>query len=327
MKNFRTLLRCALVLAFVACGALSMPHGGAAPLQGDASRSMALPLIVRPAPPTPAPGSWRFVAIGDTRTSGFDPPDVTGTIVQLASAAEPRITLANGDLIYAMDSQTNVREQWARWRATLAPLGNYSDASPWLLASPGNHDVQGHAWATDLFEEAFSELPTNGPPGFEHRAYSLDYGGVRFISLDSERYDAAHRLGDEQLAWLEQQLRNNPNRYTIVWSHDPAFPVGPHVGSSLDAYPDDRDRMWALLKEYGVSAYIAGHEHLYNRSVHDGVTQLIVGTSGSTIYRGAGGEFYHYVVAEVGDRGITMVVYDERGVERDRITLLLRPPA
>ncbi len=155
---------------------------------------------------TPAPQPWRFVVLGDTRTEGLEPPDTTHALVALAALAQPEVVLADGDMINALNTQDEVREQWRRWRAAVAPLG-----ATHLLVTPGNHDVQANAWATDLLVEAFPELPSNGPPGFGRRAYSLDYQGVRFISIDSESFDDIHRLGDAQLDWLEQQLRDNPN--------------------------------------------------------------------------------------------------------------------
>jgi 3',5'-cyclic-AMP phosphodiesterase len=265
---------------------------------------------------TPAPQPWRFVVLGDTRTSGLKPPDTTDAIVARAAQARPDVVLADGDMINALDTQAEVREQWRFWRAAVAPLG-----AKHVLVTPGNHDVQANAWATGLLVEAFPDLPTNGPAGFERRAYVLDYRGVRFISIDSESFSDPHRLGQAQLDWLEQQLRDNPNRYTIVFSHDPAYPIGPHIGSSLDAYPRDRDRLWRLLRDYKATAYISGHEHLYNRREIDGVVQIIAGTSGSFIYTGYGGEFYHYLVGEVGPDGITIVAYDLKGAEHDRVTL------
>jgi hypothetical protein len=266
--------------------------------------------------------AWRFVVLGDTRTEGLKPPNVTYQIIERAAQAQPAIVLAMGDLINALDTREQVRQQWQFWRAAVAPLGASPEhGAPWLLPTPGNHDVQGHSWATELFAEAFPELPANGPPGLDRRTYAVDYRGVRFISLDSERFDAMHLLDDAQLGWLEERLRDNPNRFTIVFSHDPAFPLGPHVGSSLDAYPQARDRFWQLLRDYKASAYFAGHEHLYNHQVLDGVHQIVAGTSGSFVYGGFGGEFYHYVVGEVGPDALTLVVYDQDGQERDRFVL------
>jgi hypothetical protein len=305
------------------------PATTTAPRQNPAARSVATqaPTIARPtsrpsatatpAPTaTPIPQPWRFVVIGDTRTEGLKPPDITYSIVERASQVRPEVVLAVGDLINALDRQGEVREQWRFWREAMAPLG-----ARHLLVTPGNHDVQGHSWATDLMVEAFPELPDGGPASFERCAYAFDYRGVRFISLDSERFDDPHRLGDAQLDWLEGQLRDNPNRYTIVFSHDPAYPVGPHAGSSLDVYPRDRDRLWQLLRDNRATAYIAGHEHLYNHQQIEGVHQIIAGTSGSWVYGGYGGEFYHYLVGEVGADGLTIVVYDLEGQERDRFTL------
>jgi 3',5'-cyclic AMP phosphodiesterase CpdA len=256
------------------------------------------------------------VVLGDTRTEGLKPPEVTYTIVERARQAQPQVVLCVGDMINALDSQDEVREQWRNWREAVAPLG-----AQHLLVTPGNHDIQGNAWATDLLVEAFPELPPNGPDGFQRRAYVFDYQGVRFISLDSEQSAEYNRLGNAQLDWLERQLRENPNRYTIVFSHAPAYPVGPHVGSSLDVYPEERDRLWQLLRDYKVTAYIAGHEHLYNHQEIEGVPQVIVGTSGSWPYSGFGGDFFHYLVAEVGPDALSMVVYDQDGQERDRFAL------
>jgi 3',5'-cyclic-AMP phosphodiesterase len=320
-------------MLLAACGSASpagSPVGAATPALPTAairrSSPAALPAFSptpRPSPipepsatATPAPQPWRFVVLGDTRTSGLKPPDTTDAIVARAAQAQPEVVLAGGDMINALDTQNEVREQWRLWRAAVVPLG-----AKHVLMTPGNHDVQGNAWATDLLVEAFPELPANGPPGFERRAYALDYRGVRFISIDSETFNDSHHLGAAQLDWLEQQLRDNPNHYTIVFSHDPAYPIGPHIGSSLDAYPQDRDRLWQLLHDYKATAYIAAHEHLYNRREIDGVVQITAGTSGSFIYTGYGGEFYHYLVGEVGADGLTIVAYDLEGAERDRVTL------
>jgi Icc protein len=326
MRHILLLLLAALTLATSgqapARGALASPA-----MPSGATARRFLPLVALtgtpPAMPTatPEPQPWRFVVLGDTRTDGLDPPPVTGQIVALAQAHRPEITLANGDLIKALEDQDSVREQWRRWRAVVAPLGHYTSGATWLLPTPGNHDVEDNAWATDLMVEAFPDLPENGPPGLARLAYTFDHRGVRFISLHSEIFGDPHHLGEAQLDWLEAQLQSNPNQYTFVFSHDPAFPVGPHIGSALDVYPAERDRLWAMLQQYHVTAYLAGHEHLYSRQSIDGLTQLVVGTSGSSLYAGRDDSFYHYLVAEVHPDRVEMVVYDSTGVERDRFVL------
>ena len=268
------------------------------------------------ASPTPTSQPWRFVVLGDTRTAGLKPPQITYDLVARARQVQPEIVLAVGDMINALNDRESVREQWRFWHEAVAPLG-----AGHVLVTPGNHDVARHSWATTLLAEAFPGPPANGPAGFERLSYTFDYRDARFISLHSERFGDPHHLGAAQLAWLEQQLQDHPQPYTFVFSHDPAFPVGPHVGSALDVYPRERDRLWQLLQQYRVTAYIAGHEHLYNHQRIKGVDQIIAGTSGSAIYRGYGGAFYHYLVGEVGPDGIAVTVYDAQGGERDRFTL------
>src|SRR5262249_11541731 len=99
---------------------------------------------------TPTPQTWRFVVLGDTRTEGLKPPDTTGAIVAQAARAQPEVVLAGGDMINALNTQDEVRQQWSYWRAAVAPLG-----ARHVLVTPGNHDVQGNAWATELLVEAF----------------------------------------------------------------------------------------------------------------------------------------------------------------------------
>jgi Icc protein len=335
-----TLLLVALAL-LAACGQpLAIPTAATATSVPRPAPTAALPTPAAtpaPAPTIPAPaaapaaaptavdlpavasGPWRFVILGDTRTSGLMPPPTMNRIVARARDARPAVVIGLGDLVKSLNDPASVRQQWRNWKDAVAPLG-----AKHILPTPGNHDVESGAWTQPLLAEAFPELPANGPPGQERLAYAFDYGGVRFISLNSETYGAAHRLGEAQLTWLAAQLRDNPNRATVVFTHDPAYPVGSHVGSSLDAYPQERDRLWALLRDNGATVFLAGHEHLYNRRTINGVVQVIAGTSGSYPYSGWGGDFYHYIVGEVSLRAVTMVVYDIEGVERDRFDLPLR---
>jgi hypothetical protein len=63
---------------------------------------------------------------------------------------------------------------------------------------------------------------------------------------------------------------------------------------------------------------------LYNRQIIAGVPQLIIGVSGSFPYIGYGGDFYHYLMVEVGPDQLTGVVYDRFGIEQDRFNLPAR---
>jgi 3',5'-cyclic AMP phosphodiesterase CpdA len=127
---------------------------------------------------------------------------------------------------------------------------------------PGNHDylardLNGRKVRTDtlpLWRAQFT-LPENGIPGLEETSFTVDYQGVRFVMINSNR-----RL-EEQAAWLEGLLANNPNRWTIVSFHHPLYSVG--------RGRDDRDTRQAfrpLFDKYGVDLVLQGHDHTYARS-------------------------------------------------------------
>ena len=124
--------------------------------------------------------------------------------------------------------------------------GEWSDAMSFISATvpsvpvPGNHDLHRPPGSPDakqvlsaspLWRSHFA-LPQNGPdiPEMRSQSYYVDYQGVRVVALDvnvfaNESFDpAAHdRVRDGVLKWLEQTLRNNPNRWTIVVQHQALY--------------------------------------------------------------------------------------------------------
>ena len=266
--------------------------------------------------PTPTFKPLTFGVVGDIRTAGPKPPQVAYQILDRLKTVNPKAVLLVGDIINAGTTAPVVRDQWNNVNLAISEL-----APGVILPTVGNHETNGIASVLPYFTEAFPALPANGPARYKGMTYSYDSGSVHFVSLTSEHPSQFHYIGD-QLDWLEQDLRANKQPYTFVFSHDPAFPVGPHVGSSLDAYPKDRDKMWQMLVTYKVTAFICGHEHLYNRSQQGGLTQLVIGTSGSAIYGGYGGEFYHYGVFNVAQDGVAVKIYDSLGKVRDDFKLI-----
>lgn len=291
----------------------------ATPVPTPVPTATLVPPTATPAPtPTPTPTfkPLTFGVVGDIRTAGPKPPQVAYQILDRLKAANPQAIILVGDIINAGTTAPVVREQWNNVNQAIAEL-----APGTILPTVGNHETNGIAGVLPYFNEAFPALPANGPEKYKGMTYAYDAGSVHFVSLTSEHPNQFHYIGD-QLDWLEKDLKANQQPFTFVFSHDPAFPVGPHTGSSLDAYPKDRDRLWKLMQTYKVTAFICGHEHLYNRSQQGGLTQLVIGTSGSAIYGGYGGEFYHYGVFNVAQAGVTVKIFDSLGKVRDSFTLI-----
>lgn len=98
-------------------------------------------------------------------------------------------------------------------------------------------------------------LPANGIAGLEESNYYIDYQGVRILVINSNT-----RL-QEQAAWMEKLLANNPNRWTIVTFHHPVY--------SLGADRDDKETRSAFLPlfdKYHVDLVLTGHDHTYGRT-------------------------------------------------------------
>ncbi len=298
--------------------AAPVPTSSPAPTATTAPTATAAPTATPRPTPTPVFEPVNFGVLGDIRTAGPKPPQVAYQIIDRMKVEKPEAVILVGDIINAESSNAAVvREQWNNINLAIANL-----APAAILPTVGNHETNGMKSVLPYFNEAFPTLPGNGPDGYKGLTYSYDVGSVHFVSITSEHPNRFHQLGQAQLDWIDKDLATNRKPYTFVFSHDPAFPVGPHVGSSLDAYPNERDALWKIMQKYKVTAYICGHEHLYNRSQKGGLTQLVIGTSGSAIYGGYGGEFYHYGNFEVTQQGVTGKIYDSLGKLRDSFTLL-----
>ncbi len=79
-----------------------------------------------------------------------------------------------------------------------------------VYRAPGNHDI----WS-DLSETIFSERYS--PP-----YYSFDFENIHFIILYNSRLATAGSWPDDQLAWLEKDLKTHSDAvYTLVFAHKP----------------------------------------------------------------------------------------------------------
>jgi len=253
---------------------------------------------------------WRFASMADSRGNynGVNVP-VLSQIVELVNAENCDLVIFAGDLVTGSSNSATLSSQLDNWISVMSNLN-----CPYYPV-PGNHEIQSSD-AENIWRSKFN-LPTNGPSGLEELVYSFDHKNAHFIGLDSNQYGNFHRI---QYNWLEADLQANTQPHVFVYAHEPAYPVGPHVGSSLDVYPSERDAFWSLLRAWKTGPYFCGHEHLYNRHVINFHTQVINGTCGAPIYYGQGGEFYHYVLVEINRLDVECWCKDNTGAVRDHWT-------
>ncbi|HLV21322.1 MAG TPA: metallophosphoesterase [Polyangiaceae bacterium] len=258
----------------------------------------------------PAAGSRqpvRFAAIGD---SGTGDSDQLAVAEQLGTVPFDFVVHL-GDLAYEKGRPSEIERSFFGVYASL--IANFP-----VFPIAGNHE-----YATDdgaPFRQAFV-LPENGGSTGRERWYSFDWGDVHFVGLDTEVF------GDEQTAWLEQDLSDNDRPWTVVLAHRPPFSSGKH-GSSLRFRRD----FVPILERHRVALVLAGHEHNYERtSPINGVTYVVTGGGGRetrsvgvSAFTAFSEAVLHFVYVEIEGNQLALHAIDGVGREFDQ-AVITRP--
>lgn len=81
--------------------------------------------------------------------------------------------------------------------------------------------------------------------------FSKFFGLNKRISEPSDKVRA-----DQQLAWIEEQLKSSKADYLFVAGHYPVYSIAEH-GSTQCLI----DKLLPLLETYKATAYLCGHDH------------------------------------------------------------------
>ncbi|MCP3983728.1 MAG: hypothetical protein GY723_05030 [bacterium] len=257
---------------------------------------------------------FSFVAMADSRGSSNGVNDaVLARIVDFVVQEDAQFVLFSGDLVNGSSHAGTLASQLNHWRDVMAPVYSSGMLGAKVYAGPGNHEIS-NSMSEGVWQSIFSDLPSNGPPGEAQMTYSFDYLNSHFVMLDTNRAGSHHTINYD---WLANDLAETTADHIFVFGHEPAYPVGPHLGSSLDVYPGLRDAFWQLLVDHDVDIYFAGHEHLYHHAEIAGIHQVIAGASGAPIHTGYGGDFHHYALISVDGLRVSVDVFDDDRELRD----------
>jgi hypothetical protein len=133
----------------------------------------------------------------------------------------------------------------------------------------GNHDVVNDSTVAD-FQKPFPvyydlfNLPRN------QLNYSLDYGAVHFVAINSGWAQGAEKVnkvlmapGTEEYEWLEKDLakasKDKDIKWIILYCHYPIYSFG---WSNIKTWAE---HIKPLLDKYNVDLCVAGHRHVYER--------------------------------------------------------------
>jgi len=177
--------------------------------------------------------------------------------------------------VHAGSARSDGRHRW-RWLVVLAVLvlvaaacGDDDDDS--TAATGGGATT----WSDDV-EGADDNGWTLTPGTFTDTSgagwHSFDHSGAHFIGLVNVvnlKAGGLGSLGDEQLEWLEQDVKRLKNDTPIVvFAHIPLWSVYPDWGWGTD----DAERALSYLKRFGSVSVLNGHIHQVMHKVEGHVT-------------------------------------------------------
>jgi hypothetical protein len=211
---------------------------------------------------------YRFAVIGDFGDGSKESHEVAALVARL----EADFIITVGDNNYpngeADTIDENVGQLYHDWIGSYK--GKYGKGSEEnrFWPCPGNHDwysKDGLTPYTDYFT-----LPGN------ERYYEFRHEDIHFFCVDSDTHEPDGTSPSSiQGQWLETAMRGSDAPVKIVYMHHPPFSSGSHG--------DNMWMHWPFLA-WGADMVFGGHDHIYERQVHDGVPFIVSGIGGYRTY-------------------------------------------
>lgn len=232
----------------------------------------------------------RFAVIGDFgsttqgRKGGQDLPRAERLVAEMVRGWDPAFILTLGDNNYECGAASTLNQNVGQFYCDFihnpgAPPGQVCqgraarDRQNRFFPTLGNHDYYTPNAAPHL--AYFSELPGN------RRYYDFVQGPVHFFALNSESKEACGDIEEgqekkncagggctfepdgadpdsKQAAWLRERMRASKSEWKVVFFHRPPYSCGAKQAAPWMRWP---------FEEWGASAVLSGHRHVYERIV------------------------------------------------------------
>jgi tartrate-resistant acid phosphatase type 5 len=238
-------------------------------LSATAEEETATPTVETPEPTataTPTPAPLRVAVIGDYGVDGQAEADVADLVRQW----QPELIITTGDNNYphgeADTIDANIGQYYASYiHPYIGQFGPGADENR-FFPSLGNHDWNAPGLSPYL---DYFTLPGN------ERYYEFRRGVVHFFSVDSDsREPDGVSRGSLQAAWLRDALAASEAPWKVVYMHHPPFSSASHGSIDWMKWP---------FAEWGATAVLAGHDHVYERIVRDGIVYFTNGLGGNPV--------------------------------------------
>ncbi|MBM76574.1 MAG: hypothetical protein CMK59_14295 [Proteobacteria bacterium] len=232
-----------------------------------------------------------------------------GTWNQIITSMEEEnvdLILFSGDMVELGANQNEWNEWFDASSDVLARIP--------FLAAHGNHEF--------LAQNYFAQF---GFPNNEEW-YSVEYGSLLAISLNDTVRDS-NQISTDQVSFLNEELSSSEAKWKFAFHHQPAFSTCTRHGSDLDV----REAWTPVFDEYKVDLVLAGHNHIYERSVPiraaqerpmgEGTLYVVSGGAGAPLYVESDSEWFgnvanpteHYIIADISATAAAFTVKDLAG--------------
>lgn len=204
--------------------------------------------------------------------------------------------LNGGDIVFDMNKEnlSNINSQWKLLEDIIK--AESSIPAHYCL---GNHDVW---WSENNKGQAvYGKQYTLDKLSLAKPYYSVEKNGWKFIILDSVHLDIDNtwyigKLGDEQFAWLENELKNtNPATPILVLTHIPILTATLMIKEKVvnrwemrggDMHTDTAKIINLFYQYPNVKICLSGHVHLRDKVEYNNVTYICNGAVSGAWWKG-----------------------------------------
>lgn len=273
----------------------------------------------------PNPGQpFRFVGWGDNQSG---PEIFTGLVEQMVEYG-PHMAIGVGDHVSA-GSQTEL------WKLQLFGPGRPLFHQVPFFAAMGNHEENG----MDYYQLFSYPHPEDAEDPYHESYYSYTYGNAFFLVINTNGIFVP--VGDVDTpvsAWIKEQV-SSPAAMAATWrfayAHEPGHTENWSPGScNFDGNISIGAFVVPLLEEHDFHIYFAGHTHAYERSLQNGLVQIITGGGGGHLdekcfelpQTTVNHQEHHYVRLEAGCETLRLEAVDQFGTLFDWFELSVDQP-
>lgn len=198
-------------------------------------------------------GAWKFVHVSDSQVEGSKSDGGVGTGAPFQKVLKSVVEQGDVDFIVHTGDVVEYSMYQSYWDAMIGGNFAYLSKIP-VMAISGNHETNYKNGSNETFERFNYKLPEQDTKDGVY--YSYSYGGVKFIMLNENVNGGT--ISSAQYKWLENELKNKTEKWTVVAMHNPMYSAG-KWGPSGASF---KNQVQGLFAEYGVDIVLQGHDHI-----------------------------------------------------------------